>query len=98
MITNPTLQNFKEFIGPDSNVRRSANFLVFSKYINMNDDRVYYGVMKNFLYFISQRDLDEAEKARADSTKAANDAAKAAREAEMQDSIAKIQSLHNRHY
>jgi hypothetical protein len=52
IITNPTPQEFKEYMGYPNNslsIRRAYNFIIFSIYINKNDyDKHYLAVFKNF--------------------------------------------------
>ncbi len=47
-LTNPSLKDFKEFLGRDSKVtRRKNNFLLFSIY--EVDNKKYVGILKNFI-------------------------------------------------
>lgn len=48
LITNPSLNNFKEFIGQKPNVRRSSNYLIFSIFNDNYSNKAYLGIIKNF--------------------------------------------------
>jgi hypothetical protein len=49
MIFNPSLKDFKEYTGlKDKYVRKTGNYLIYSKYEDSYNDKTYTGVLKNF--------------------------------------------------
>ena len=47
-ITNPSVKQFKEYLGGTHSVRRTTNWIIFSSYEALDKQHVYFAIFNNF--------------------------------------------------